>query len=50
MTKTEIYEALAQERNTLIAAHVQLNNAMDQLEKLMQSVQQDIAQELERNP
>lgn len=45
MSKTEIWETLELIRNTLIQAHVQLNHALDQVEKLAQKVQQDVAAE-----
>jgi hypothetical protein len=38
MTKPEIYEALALIEDTQIAAHVQLNNAMDQLDRRIQKI------------
>ena len=48
MSKTEIYEALALQRNTLIQAHVQMNQALDQIDKLMEKVRQDIEAESPR--
>ena len=45
MTKTEIFEQVDLARNTLIAAHVQLNHALDQIEKLRQKLVEDIAAE-----
>ena len=43
MTKTEIFLGLELVRDTIIQSHVQLNNAMDQLEKLKAAVQRDLA-------
>lgn len=47
MTKTEIFLALDLARDTLIQAHVKVNEAMDQLEKLKQKIQEDLAKEPE---
>ena len=49
MTKPEIFVALNLIRNTVIAAHVQINEALDQLEKLQQRIQQDIEKEGEEH-
>ena len=48
MTKTEIYRALDLLRDTLIQAHVAMNSAIDQTQKLMQQVQSDVAVEQAR--
>ena len=45
MSKTEIFLALDLARNTLIQAHVKVNEAMDQIEKLKQRIQEDLSQE-----
>ena len=50
MTKPEIFLALELVRDTIIQSHVQLNNAMDQLEKLTAAVQRDIAIEADVPP
>jgi hypothetical protein len=47
MTEPEIFLALDLLRDTLIQAHVALNEAMDQLEKLKLQIQNDIAAENE---
>ena len=47
MTKTEIFLALDLIRNTVIQAHVKINEAMDQIEKLKREVQEDIPNEPE---
>lgn len=45
MSKTEIWESLQTIRNTVIQAHVQINHALDQIEKLAQAIQQDLSAE-----
>ena len=42
MTQVEIWQTLQTLRDTLIQAHVQLNGAMDQIEKLAEAVRQNI--------
>ena len=46
MSKTEIFTALNLIRRTVIQAHVQINDALDQLEKLTLLVQNDVATEV----
>lgn len=49
MTSLEIWQALQLIRNTLIQAHVQLNDAMDQVERLAARVRLDIAADPKRD-
>lgn len=45
MTKLEIFETVDLVRDTLIRAHVALNDALDQVEKLKQRIQEDLQKE-----
>ena len=47
MTKTEIFETVDLVRDTLISAHVKLNEALDQVEKLRQRIVEDLQREPE---
>lgn len=47
VTKTEIFLALDLARDTLIQAHVKINESMDQIEKLKARIQEDIQKEPE---